>query len=218
MKQLFILLFFLITSPAWADSPTTVRKGSCKDGEVVVAVKSKGRVVCKNIIDVLDAAIKTVTPEDVPLWLKRLMLNYSRDGLVAPPSTDRPRLSSRYDWSKAVTKTGDYSYTIDREQCNKELGNLAGLSSQARIIPNYRAGKYQGFKLVGVRPNSFYRAIGIRSGDVVRKINGKEINSPNKALEMFETFQNASKATFEIERRGELLPLTYTIKGKAINP
>ena len=206
MKHLFILFFFLTTSTAWADSSETVRKGSCKDGEVVVAVKSKSRVVCKNIIDVLDAAIKTVTPENVPPWLHRLMFkarHRPRPPSATSPGEALPRLPrTRFDWSKAVSKTGDYSYTIDRDQCQEGLKNLTALSSEARVIPNYVGGRYQGFKLVGVRPGSFHRAIGIRSGDVVEKLNGKDINTPNKAVEMFRVFQNASKVTLEVKRRG----------------
>jgi len=63
-----------------------------------------------------------------------------------------------------------------------------------------------------VRPGSLYRAIGIRSGDVITSVNGTKIDSPNKALELFEQLKNSSNISVEIERRGQPKTLGYSIK------
>ena len=95
---------------------------------------------------------------------------------------------------------------------DEQLQDLSQLGMEARIVPNYRNGKYEGFKLVGVRPNSLYRALGIRSGDIVKRINGVEINSPNKAIRLFEQFRTASSIQLDTERRGKAKAFTYNIK------
>ena len=95
---------------------------------------------------------------------------------------------------------------------DEQLQDLSALGSQARVVPNYRNGKYEGFKLVGVRPGSLYRAIGVRSGDVIKSVNGKPIDSPNKALDLFEKLKNSSHISLDIERRGQPKQLSYTIK------
>jgi general secretion pathway protein C len=95
---------------------------------------------------------------------------------------------------------------------NEKLNDLESLARQARVIPHYRDGKPQGFKLVGVRPGSLYSHIGIRSGDVLKAVNGDEISSPNKALEMYEKLKNSSNVTLEIERRGRPISLDYKIQ------
>ena len=71
----------------------------------------------------------------------------------------------------------------------------------------YRSCKYAGFKLVGVRPGTFYRAVGIRSGDVVREISGQVIDAPNKALLLYTKLKQDPKVTLVIERRGRLMTL-----------
>ena len=55
-------------------------------------------------------------------------------------------------------------------------------------------------------------SIGIRSGDVIKSINGKPIDSPNKALDLFEQLKNSSNINLDIERRGQPKQLNYDIK------
>ena len=123
----------------------------------------------------------------------------------------KPR-RSKMDYSKGVKKTGDFEYQIDKQMLDEQLTDLTALGMQARVIPNYRKGKYEGFKLVGVRPGSLYRSIGIRSGDIIRSINGRAINSPNKAMELFTQLKSSSNISMEIERRGKIETFNYNIQ------
>lgn len=116
------------------------------------------------------------------------------------------------DIAQGVTKTGAYDYAIDRSMLDNQLKDLPKLQQDGRVVPHYKDNQYQGFKLVGVRPGSLYRAIGIRSGDVITSVNGNKIDSPNKALELFEQLKNSSNIAVEIERRGQPKTLSYTIK------
>lgn len=125
-----------------------------------------------------------------------------------PKSTAKPKKA----YSEGITKVSDSEYEVSRAMLDEQLQDLSQLGMEARIVPNYRNGKYEGFKLVGVRPNSLYRALGIRSGDIVKRINGVEINSPNKAIQLFEQFKSASSIQMDTERRGKAKTFTYNIK------
>ena len=126
----------------------------------------------------------------------------------APKSAAKPKRK----YTDGVTKVSDTEYEVSRAMLDEQLQDLSQLGMEARIVPNYRNGKYEGFKLVGVRPNSLYRALGIRSGDIVKRINGVEINSPNKAIQLFEQFRTASSIQLDTERRGKAKAFTYNIK------
>ena len=132
--------------------------------------------------------------------------------------SSRPRPSAAQTKSKndkvkaGVKKVGKNTYEIDREMLNEQLDDLSALSRQARVIPHYREGKPQGFKLVGVRPGSLYSHIGVRSGDVLKAVNGEEITSPTKALELYEKLKNSDNVTVDVERRGRKQTLEYMIK------
>lgn len=140
-------------------------------------------------------------------------------GGVAPPVRPRPTPTpttnsgeAKPDYAQGVKKTGPYDYELDKGMLDQQLQDLSALGTQARVVPNYRNGKYEGFKLVGVRPGSLYRSIGIRSGDVIKSINGRPIDSPNKALELFDQLKSSSALNVEIERRGQPKQLNYSIK------
>jgi general secretion pathway protein C len=133
---------------------------------------------------------------------------------AAAPPTDAapPAAETGGDVAQGVTKTGAYDYSIDRKMLDNQLKDLSKLQQEARPVPHYKDNQYQGFKLVGVRPGGLYRAIGIRSGDVITAVNGTKIDSPNKALELFEQLKSSSNITLEIERRGQPKTLNYTIQ------
>ena len=132
----------------------------------------------------------------------------------SPRNSNSNRLGGRssYDYSKGVKKISEFEFNIDRQMLDEQLTDLTQLGMQARVIPNYRGGKYEGFKLVGVKPGSLYRAIGIRSGDVIKAINGESINSPNKAMELFHQLKTSGEVSLEIERRRKTQTFKYSIQ------
>lgn len=128
------------------------------------------------------------------------------------PVASRSKGGSDSDVKDGVKKVGKNRYEIDRGMLNEQLEDLGKLSRQARVIPHYRDGKPQGFKIVGVRPGSLYSHIGIRSGDVLKSVNGEEVTSPTKALELYEQLKNSDNVNLEVERRGRPTNLEYEIK------
>lgn len=134
-------------------------------------------------------------------------------GRRPPPRSRAVASNDKTDSIKdGVRKTGPNTYEIDRNMLNEQLDDLGNLSRQARVIPHYRDGKPQGFKIVGVRPGSLYSHIGVRSGDVLKSVNGEEVTSPTKALELYEKLKNSDNVTLEVERRGRPTNLEYLIK------
>jgi hypothetical protein len=133
------------------------------------------------------------------------------DPALAKPEPASPA-GSKY--AEGIKQVGANEYRIDRGMLNEQLQDLAKLGREARVIPNYDkdSGSYKGFKLIGVRPNSLYRAIGIRSGDVIMQINGEELSSPGKALELFTKLQTSSSITLDIMRRGKQQTMSYKIE------
>jgi len=111
-----------------------------------------------------------------------------------------------------VTKTGAYDYKVERSMIDRELADMAKLQREARVVPHFKDNQYQGFKLVGVRPGSLYRSLGIRSGDIITSVNGTAIDNPGKALELFEQLKTSSNIAVDIERRGQPRQLNYNIQ------
>ena len=47
---------------------------------------------------------------------------------------------------------------------------------------------------------------------MIRRINGYEMNTPDKALEIYQKLRDASRIEIEIERRGDVLRKSYSIE------
>jgi len=112
-----------------------------------------------------------------------------------------------------VKKVGPTAYELDRDALNRQLNDRKALADQAKILPNYdKSGKKHGIKLIGVASSGVYGKIGIRSGDVITKINGRTVRSQNQALELLDGLRNKNHVTVEIERRGASKTFDYKVK------
>jgi hypothetical protein len=110
-----------------------------------------------------------------------------------------------------ISKVGPNSYEIKQEEVNKAMGNLSKIATKARIVPAFEGGKSIGFKLFSIRPGSVYSKIGIQNGDIVQGVNGYELNSPDKALELYQKLKDGKEFSVDIKRRGKPVTLDYAI-------
>ncbi|HYS10061.1 MAG TPA: type II secretion system protein GspC [Myxococcales bacterium] len=113
---------------------------------------------------------------------------------------------------EGVRQLSENQYVVARAEINNALTNLSDLATKARIVPSFKNGVANGFKLFSIVPDSLYAKIGVQNGDVIRRINGYEMNSPDKALEIYQKLRDASRIEIELERRGETLRKSYSIE------
>ena len=82
-----------------------------------------------------------------------------------------------------------------------------------RLVPNHDDGRTTGIRLVGIRPGSSAGILGFRNGDVVQSLDGRELSSPQVAMDVYEELQSSTPGT-ELEvrvlRRGE--EVSWTIE------
>ena len=112
-----------------------------------------------------------------------------------------------------VRQVADNRYEIERSVIDSTLSNLNTIATQARIVPSFRNGVANGFKLFSIQPGSLYSSIGIENGDVIQRVNGYEINSPEKALELYQKLRESSHVTIELDRGGQVIRKEYNISG-----
>jgi general secretion pathway protein C len=113
---------------------------------------------------------------------------------------------------EGVKQLSENQYVVAKSEINNALTNLSDLATKARIVPSFKNGVANGFKLFSIVPDSLYAKIGIQNGDVIRRINGYEMNSPDKALEIYQKLRDASRIEIELERRGETIRKSYSIE------
>jgi general secretion pathway protein C len=150
---------------------------------------------------------------------KKEYLDFEPEGPPAPPQFARPvapapaRPAAAAPSPDGVTKLSDDRYEVKRKYIDDTLSNLNMVATQARIVPSFRNGVANGFKLFSIQPGSLYSAIGVQNGDVIQRINGYEINSPDKALEVYQKLRESSHITIEIDRNGRTIRKEYNVTG-----
>ena len=102
--------------------------------------------------------------------------------------------------------------TISRAEIKqKVLNNMDNALKGLRAGPYRVNGQVEGFRLITIRPYNILYKLGARNGDVVKRINGKKIDSTEKLYKMWETLKTESRITADIERRGKIITFEYNI-------
>ncbi len=130
---------------------------------------------------------------------------------VAARSTSKSKKPKGGPTGAGIKKISANSYEIQQSEIDATLNNLSTIATQARIVPSFKDGSANGFKLFSIRPGSLYSKIGIKNGDVVQRINGYEISSPDKALEIYTKLKNSKQVTVDLLRRGKPQTLDYSV-------
>lgn len=138
------------------------------------------------------------------------------DGAPPPPpiATTRPvtEPAGNQPYGAGIKALDESNYEVPRNEVDRALANLNDLAMQARIVPAFKDGQAEGFKLFSIRPDSLYSKIGIVNGDVIKRINGFEMNSPEKALEVYTKLKDANRIDIELDRNGQSLRKTYNVR------
>ncbi len=113
---------------------------------------------------------------------------------------------------EGVNKVSDTEFEIDQKVIDKVLENPMSVARGARIVPSIKNGKANGFKLYAIRPSSVYAKIGLMNGDTIHSINGFDLTSPDKALEVYTKVKSATSISVNATRRGKPVTLNYSIK------
>lgn len=111
-----------------------------------------------------------------------------------------------------IKRIDDTNYEIDKALIDKVLANPMAFTKGARVVASVKNGKPDGFKLYAIRPSSPYAKLGLANGDTLQVINGFELNSADKALEVYTKLREATSLEVEITRRGKPVTLKYQIR------
>jgi general secretion pathway protein C len=102
--------------------------------------------------------------------------------------------------------------TLKSDQIENALENLDQLMEQARIRPHIEDGKPSGISITGIKPNTVFRKMRLRNGDIITGVNGSPIESVEDAMQLFGDLSSAPEVQLEIKRRGRKRVLNYKIE------
>lgn len=102
--------------------------------------------------------------------------------------------------------------SMRRSMINEAINDVTKLMTQVKIQPHMKDGQPDGLAISNIKPNSIFRRMGLRNGDVLKKVEGQDIRTVDDALRLYDSMKSADSVSVEIERRGSLRSIDYTIR------
>ena len=116
---------------------------------------------------------------------------------------------------QASTATGGVRaqrISLRRSYIEQSMTDMASLMTQVQIQPHMEDGVPAGLSLSSIKPNSIFRRMGLRNGDIITGVDGSEISSVDDALKLVDNLKNASNLSVQLKRRGREKNIEYSIR------
>jgi len=102
--------------------------------------------------------------------------------------------------------------TLDRRYIEEVTSDLPHLLTLAQTTPNFTDGKSDGFKFLFVTPLGFFDKLGLKTNDVVKRINGVEIRDPGLLMSVLQQLKQERSVRVDIVRNDRPQTLSYEIR------
>jgi general secretion pathway protein C len=189
----------------------TVTGGQGKDRAVIEDTKKKEQNLYSNGDAVPGATLKLILREKVVLSVN------GKDEILEMEKIKSGRLSQtsmpgRASKSSTSSPARAYKVKLKRSQIEDAMANMNDLMNQIKIRPYIQNGEPDGLILSGIKPNSLFRKMGLRNGDIIKGVEGEEIQSMDDAINFYSKLKSADSAALQIKRRGQLRDIIYNIE------
>lgn len=112
-----------------------------------------------------------------------------------------------------VIQVAPNKFEIKRSDVLKYTNDMASILQQAAMAPRRNAnGEIDGFKFLSIQPGSIYSQLGFQNGDTIKGVNGDKVDSPAKAMELYNALKTSNAIKITIERDGRDTDMDYNVK------
>lgn len=113
-----------------------------------------------------------------------------------------------------VTAVSETEYNIKPSVLEQAMGNLPQILQTARAVPyiEKETGKFRGFLVQSIEPDSPFAALGVKQGDVLTGVNDIVLDNPGKGLEAFQRLRDAKEVKLDVIRNGSKKTMSYSLK------
>jgi general secretion pathway protein C len=125
------------------------------------------------------------------------IVNVSKPGMPAPGG---------------VRKVSEGKWMVDQQAVAASTENLNQMLTQARALPYTEQGKTVGFRISEIVPGSLYERIGLQNGDVIQRINSKDVDDPGKFFQLYQGLKEEKSISIDLMRGGQRQTLNYEIR------
>jgi general secretion pathway protein C len=189
---------------------------------VIENIDLKDQSLYKEGDQVSGATIKLILRDKVVLSVS------GNDEILEMVNFDGTRKTAQTVTRKAISRKVPEQYTtslatamrnqevvVRRTEIDEAVGNISELMTQAAIRPHYEKGGGSdpaGLSVSNIKNDSIFKKMGLRNGDVVLGVNGKQIRSLDDALSLYESLRTSERVELQIQRIGNIREFQYVIE------
>lgn len=111
-----------------------------------------------------------------------------------------------------VRAAGDNRWVIPRAMAASIRDNLGEQLRLALMQPRIVNGRTDGFIIKKIDAGTLLAQMGLRRGDVLKRVNTMPFDSPEKALQILQQLREARQLNVDLERDGKPLTFAYAIE------
>ena len=111
-----------------------------------------------------------------------------------------------------VKQVSDTQWILDRTSILANTRNLNRFLMQARAVPCMKRGRIAGFRITRISLGSLYEKIGLRNGDVLLRINMRNLDNPAKLFSLYKEMRNERHISLLLSRNGQNQTFNYDIR------
>lgn len=130
---------------------------------------------------------------------------------LSTPTFTQPSGGSASDVS--FEEIGPNKFAIPQSFIDETLSNFNLILTQARMVPNLTPdNKTDGFKVFAIKPGSIFEKLGMKDQDIIKRVNGQDLDSFDKATGLFGALRNEKTISIDIMRNGSRINYSYEIR------
>ncbi|TNF54619.1 hypothetical protein EP227_03980 [bacterium] len=114
--------------------------------------------------------------------------------------------------SQFAKKINEKQYVLDQRKVQQALSNPEQVLSDARLYPNMKNGKHEGFRVLEVKRGGLYEELGLKNRDILLNINGLNLTSPQAAMQAMSALKGMNTVNLDIIRSGKKMTLNYEVR------
>ena len=168
--------------------------------------------------DIQNATIKMILREKVILSVRGKdevleMEKMGNDG--SSPSSIFRRASTSSALSRSSLSQSSMPtqrITLQKSMIDESIQDINKLMNQVKIMPHLENGQPAGLSVSNIQPNSIFRRMGLRNGDIIMGVDGENIQSVDDALKLYQNLTNSEGVKVQLKRRGRERTIDYSIR------
>lgn len=125
---------------------------------------------------------------------------------------EEPASGGEPEYPKEPSAEKESTVVVKRSEVDESLKNVHQLLSQVRIRPHFTDGVADGLAVSNIKPGSIFARMGLQSGDIVQGLDGRNIQTPDDVMEVYQRLKSGSRVTVQVMRDGEEKIINYQIR------